>query len=260
MLPSETPPAPPSTPGPAANSFHFSSATSAWTPSAPPATPNPPLSRPLRLATFNCLKDDTHNKDLLRHDLRFAFIFEELKALDADVVGLNEVTRNFLEQSMAEAWIRERYYLSAVLGSPACEHLSSVRGGGAFGNLIMSKLPPDSVEYIDNGSGRHSHAARFSLGARKVTVCSTHLIAAPYVNEGRRRRELEVRACEERKTRRGAKQQSTAYTPARSEATNCQGVCAHLIVRLTTVFSLCSLLSLPCRFLVAAPDRLAWHA
>ena len=111
--------------------------------------------------------------------------------MDADVVGLNEVTRNFINQAMAEAWIREGYYLSAVVGSPSCEHLSSVRGGGAFGNLLMSKLPPHSLKYIDNGSGRHRHAAQFSFGdAHKVTVCSTHLTAAPYVNEGRRKREL----------------------------------------------------------------------
>ena len=115
----------------------------------------------------------------------------QLESLDADIVGLNEVTSVFLKKAMATPWIRERYYLSVVLGSLSCKRLSTVRGGGSFGNLIMSKLPLDYVEYVNSGSGRHSHAAQFTLGSHKVKVCSTHLIAAPYINEGKRKRELQ---------------------------------------------------------------------
>ena len=58
-------------------------------------------SNKLRLATFNCLHDWTLG-DVLQHEVRHDAICQELAALNADVIGLNEVTRSLLERVLRE--------------------------------------------------------------------------------------------------------------------------------------------------------------
>ena len=78
--------------------WRFSRDDSAWAPvEAEAAAPATPLTWPLRLATLNCLHD-LKDADVLQHDVRYAAICDELRALDADVIGLNEVTRTLLER------------------------------------------------------------------------------------------------------------------------------------------------------------------
>jgi len=161
------------------------------------AAPTKPLhlERSLRLATLNCLHD-LAQPELLHHDLRHEAIFQELEALEADVIGLNEVTRNLLDQILRLEWVRKSYTVSAVLDDHSSTHLSTVIAG-EFGNLLLSRLAPMAVEYVEQpGDGRHSHimslCLRESVSNRplKIAVCSSHFTAAPWIMEGRRRQQL----------------------------------------------------------------------
>lgn len=155
------------------------------------------LGRPLRLATLNCLHDRSQG-ELLQHKIRHEAICRELVALDADAIGLNEVTRPLLERVLQEEWVRNGYTVSVVPDDTRCSHVSTLLGGRSFGNVLLSKIPPLSVEYINQpGENRHSHVMSLCLcdpqGGRplRVAVCSTHLTAFPWLMEGRRKMQLE---------------------------------------------------------------------
>ena len=143
--------------------WRFSRDDSAWAPvEAEAAAPATPLTRPLRLATLNCLHD-LKDADVLQHDVRYAAICDELRALDADVIGLNEVTSTLLERLLAQPWVRAHYTASAVPEDCRCAHLSAV-GGTTFGNLLLSRLAPTSVAYLEQpGDGRHAHVIELHL-------------------------------------------------------------------------------------------------
>ena len=150
------------------------------------------LGRPLRLATLNVLFDFDAEATWLKHGLRQAAVCRELKGLDADVIGLNEVTRPMMERLLREEWVRTSYTLSVV----------SIAEGRAEGNMkvLLSKIPPVSVEYafLRPGDGFHLHCPVMTLSLcaphggqpLRIAVCSTHLIACPWLMEGRRKREL----------------------------------------------------------------------
>ena len=156
-----------------------------------------PLStgHPLRLATLNVLHD-LSQPEVLQHDVRHEAILKELASLDADVIGLNEVTKTLIEKLLKATWVRHRYTLSAVPGDDRCEGLSSVTDG-AFGNLLLSRITPESVAYVEQlGDGRHGHVMTLCLSQHsgdqplRLAVCSSHFTAAPWVMEGRRREQL----------------------------------------------------------------------
>ena len=66
--------------------------------------------------------------------------------------------------------------------------------------VLLSKIPPVSVEYafLRPGDGFHLHCPVMTLSLcaphggqpLRIAVCSTHLIACPWLMEGRRKREL----------------------------------------------------------------------
>ena len=158
--------------------------------STEPAT----LDHPLRLATLNCLHD-LSLPDVLHHEVRHEAICRELQSLDADIIGLNEVTTTLLERLLREEWVRRSYTASVAPEDERCARITTLLGG--FGNLLLSRIRPASVEYIDQpGDGRHSHVMTLSLcGPRggeplSVDVCSTHLTACPWLMEGRRKLQL----------------------------------------------------------------------
>ena len=154
------------------------------------------LARPLRLATLNVLHDCTL-AEVLHHGVRHDAICRELEALDADVIGLNEVTRPLLERLLREEWMR-RYTVSLVPDDARYGHMATLLGDGALGNLLLSRVAPVSVEYVDQpGDGRQSHVMTLlfseseSVVPRRVALCSAHFTAFPWLMEGRRKRQLQ---------------------------------------------------------------------
>ena len=166
------------------------------------------LGQALRLATLNCLHDHSQANHL-QHEIRHGAICRELLSLDADVIGLNEVTHSLLERLLGEEWVRNSYTTSVVPGDAHCSQAThstatapSLRAptvrDGDFGNVLLSRIPPSSVEYINHPASRQSHVAMLSFcdpqdGTRplNVAVCSTHLTAFPWLMEGRRKVQLE---------------------------------------------------------------------
>lgn len=131
--------------------------------------------RPLRVVTYNV-------HACVGRDGRFApaRILQVLDALDADIIGLQEVEdRRVHGQTVTE-------YLADGLGMHACPGPTLRRGepiggdsqGNAYGNLLLSKLPPKRVEHIDLSIARREPrgavAARFDVSGRDVTVTVTH--------------------------------------------------------------------------------------
>ena len=87
---------------------------------------------PLRCATLNVLHDNA-NADVLFHEVRYQAICKELQSLNAHIIGLNEVTRNFLRRLLEEDWVRKDYVLSAILDHSECAGLAATRGHKSFG-------------------------------------------------------------------------------------------------------------------------------
>jgi len=129
--------------------------------------------------------------------VRYDAMFRELAALDADIIGLNEVTCNCLERLLHEDWVRQQYTVSVVPDNACCAHVSTLIAG-SFGNLLLSKYIPSSLAWVDQpGDGRHSHVMSLRLcdpheggEPKRIAVCSTHLTACPWLMEGRRKRQL----------------------------------------------------------------------
>jgi endonuclease/exonuclease/phosphatase family metal-dependent hydrolase len=106
------------------------------------------LGRPLRLATLNCLHDigNAERLLLLQHCVRYDAILRELLEVDADIIGLNEVTVTLLKRLLEEEWVRDNYTASAIPDDGRCSCVSStVTGSTAFGNLLLSRIKPISV-------------------------------------------------------------------------------------------------------------------
>ena len=108
--------------------FRFDDDKSRWVHASSEAASDV-LGRPLRLATLNCLHDHG-DAELLQHERRYDAILRELKTLDADVIGLNEVTRTLLERVLREPWVRRSYTASAI-----------TKPESSFGNLLLSRHP-----------------------------------------------------------------------------------------------------------------------
>lgn len=185
---------------PTSGGWRFSREERRWV-FAEPALSTVPATfgRPLRLATLNCLHDQTL-PEVLHHEVRHAAICRELRELEADVIGLNEVTRSLLERLLSEPWVRDSYTVSAVPDDERCSHVSAVLDG-CFGNMLLSKVAPISVEYLGQpGDGRHAHVMTLGLCAPqsrtplRLSVCSVHLTASPWLMEGRRQSQLRQHA------------------------------------------------------------------
>jgi len=82
----------------------------------------------LKIATFNVLFDFFF-KDLIHSDIRFPAIFETLANMNVDVIGLQEVTNNFLQNLIATEWVQKDYFLSEISME------------GTYGQVILSKYP-----------------------------------------------------------------------------------------------------------------------
>lgn len=162
------------------------------------------LARPLRVATLNVLKDDAGNAEALRHSVRHEAICDELMELDADVIGLNEVTATFLARLLRDERVRATYTVSTVLDDSMCQEHAAVRGLPHMGNVLLSRWAPVALEYVTlaTGRSREVHVMTLSLcpapGARplRVACASAHFQAFPWLFERIRRTELHGVAAE----------------------------------------------------------------
>ena len=184
--------------------FRFDSSSQRWTKrQGQPKNASPTIvAGPLRCATLNVLHDRALH-GILFHDIRYKTICEELQSLDAHVIGLNEVTPTFLERLLGYDWVREKYSVTVVCDHPDCTDLAAAHGQSGFGNILLSRIHPVSVEYIPcPGRQREFHVVSLCLtpeaGVKPiiVAVASVHFKAFPWINESQRKFELGALATE----------------------------------------------------------------
>eukprot|EP01006_Ploeotia_vitrea_P066159 TRINITY_DN94435_c0_g1_i1.p1 TRINITY_DN94435_c0_g1~~TRINITY_DN94435_c0_g1_i1.p1 ORF type:complete len:364 (+),score=40.05 TRINITY_DN94435_c0_g1_i1:34-1125(+) len=121
----------------------------------------------LTVATWNVMIDKMSGKpykpNIAHNSERHAAVSEELQALDADVITLNEVTRIWFDFLTEQEWVKDNYYVIADLYA-----------AGSFGNLVLSKELPVSAATLRTAMRRRP-PLMVDLGF--VCVIATHLSA-----------------------------------------------------------------------------------
>ena len=130
---------------------------------------------PLSLATINILHDASawYVNAAVTSDIRYTALLGHLETIDADVLGLNEVTPRTLQLLLSCRFVRERYYVSE---SP---ELSNRSIHGVHGSVLFSKCPMSQLRLVQLGHGR-STAVMGLLehpDAPPLAVCSVHMHA-----------------------------------------------------------------------------------
>lgn len=109
-----------------------------WVPA--PATEDriPTSARSLRVVTLNVLVD-TYDADRIHTALRIPAILSLLEAADADLIGLQEVTKPFLDRLLEEPWVREGYFVSDGPEARTVE---------PYGQVLLSRFPVRHLEQV----------------------------------------------------------------------------------------------------------------
>jgi len=69
------------------------------------------LQKPLKIVTWNVLFDE-YTSELIHTKQRIPIIIQYLKQMDADIIGLQEVTRPFLIELLRQEWVKNQYFIS----------------------------------------------------------------------------------------------------------------------------------------------------
>ena len=122
--------------------------------------------RDVRLLSLNVLFD-LYDDRVPSTESRFPSLLELLKARNADLVALQEVTPKLCRLLADELWVRQNYLMSS---SPAGEGLSP------YGPLLLSRLP-GSLEHLELASGKSVVKALFHFEGEPVQVFVVHLFS-----------------------------------------------------------------------------------
>ena len=89
--------------------------------------------------------------------VRASKIIQYLKVLNADIIGLQEVTPKFLQKLVKYNWVKDNYYLSEITGRSFC----------GYGNILMTKLQPTGIfcRPLESKMGRNLIFAEFRLAS-----------------------------------------------------------------------------------------------
>lgn len=140
----------------------------------------------LKVVTFNVLFDAWWGKPYKHHIVcpgkRFAHQFQLLEKMDADVIGLNEVTSNYIDKITMQKWVQESYYISDYNGSTI----------NNFGNLILSKYPIAELRLATLPQlKRVVPCIKIAFEDKNLVFASTHLSAQ---KENVERRQVQIHA------------------------------------------------------------------
>ncbi|KAL9645784.1 hypothetical protein ABK040_003516 [Willaertia magna] len=120
------------------------------------STNNLTQQQPIKCLSFNVLFDIYQN-DIAQHDLRQLMQLKMFELLQADILGLNEVTPIFLRKLMEEKWVQENYFLSEIEVGEKKESHSTIL---PYGNLLLlSKRRFSNVVFVKY---KFSNPATFS--------------------------------------------------------------------------------------------------
>ena len=146
--------------------YRFDPAQEAW---VPVTAASPPPARPgvtLTVVTYNVLTD-AHERELIDTARRTPAALEALRAEDADVLALVEVTPAFLRALGEAAWVRDGYVLSdAPVGGETVTPL---------GQLLLSRLGFAELSVFAFSPRKRAVAARIEAGGLSLAVSAVHL-------------------------------------------------------------------------------------
>jgi tyrosyl-DNA phosphodiesterase 2 len=129
-----------------------------------PSTADRALSR-LSLATFNVWFGDYCLRE------RCAALLDILRRRRPQIIALQEVTPLYLEQVLAEDWIRRDYWVSDPAGATVTPH----------GVLLLGRPPASALAWCELPSrkDRKLLVAELRLNGRPLYVANVHLESAP---------------------------------------------------------------------------------
>lgn len=140
-----------------------------WSPATdaphPFRTDAPVSARRLRIATWNVLWD-RYETEWIETERRRPLIVAALRALDADVIALQEVEQTLLDELLAAGWVRGRY---AITAGPRSADVAR------FGLVILAR--PTVREVGLHALGRHKAMLAICVDAKggPLVVAVTHL-------------------------------------------------------------------------------------
>ncbi|HEU4405787.1 MAG TPA: poly(A) polymerase [Polyangiaceae bacterium] len=151
--------------------YRFDPAAGAWARAAldePLGPPGGPRVVRLKIALLNVLSD-LHEADLTDPERRTAAALERLRAADADLIALVEVTPRFLEALAAAEWVREGYAMSDAPGDGATVE--------PMGQLLLSRLGFAWVSVAEASARKRFVSAGVAAGGQRLAVTALHLTA-----------------------------------------------------------------------------------
>ena len=131
--------------------------------------------------------------EVLRHSTRYDHIVDRLlPGLDADIIGLQEVTPPLLQRLQDAEWVRRGYVLSMVIGGPDCPQMFEAHATRGYAIILLSRIAPIESEHLaESLSGRYYPVMTLELkSGTRVAVAAVHLKSFPWLFEGTRREEL----------------------------------------------------------------------
>jgi poly(A) polymerase len=158
---------------------------------------NPPSK--VTIATINALSESGWMGEfLIQSNKRYAHTLKTLNKLDADVIGMNEVTAKNLKIILSQSWVRENYYVTDIPSAQETHssNKSLYHDGKRSGSIILSKYPIDQLYMLQLPSFKYIYvmvACLFTNTDKPLTICQAHLTSKTF-NVDIRKRELQILA------------------------------------------------------------------
>ncbi|NMO13468.1 DUF504 domain-containing protein [Pyxidicoccus fallax] len=143
--------------------WRFDAGAGAWV-EAPASTPLTSLER-LTVVTYNVLFD-LYDAEWLATERRTLAMLALLRDTGADVIALQEVTPPFLRALLAEAWVREHYWLSEGPGAATVT---------PYGQVLLSRIPFTALSQRAFSRDKRIIAARLAVDGTPLWVTTQHL-------------------------------------------------------------------------------------
>ena len=143
--------------------FRFDHARAAWVPHAA-AGAREAVPESLQVVTYNVLFD-LYETEKIYSERRRAVCIELLRARDADIIALQEVTPQLWAQLLATPWVQDGYHVSA--GPDAA-------GLDPYGQALLSRWPL-TLELHAFSAQKRLLVGRLELADRSLAVAAVHL-------------------------------------------------------------------------------------
>uniref|UniRef100_A0A7S4GJQ2 C2H2-type domain-containing protein n=1 Tax=Eutreptiella gymnastica TaxID=73025 RepID=A0A7S4GJQ2_9EUGL len=139
-----------------------------WQPVLAEMVTTPSLHNGARVSvvTFNVLFDFYYQEEIFSAQ-RYSAVMDSLRDTNADVIGLQEVTPQFVEMLMTQPWVQRSYFVSEV---------SSVVVQ-PFGQVILSRIPLTSVQLYHMNKVKTALFGHMMIGGVDHAFCVCHLVS-----------------------------------------------------------------------------------